>query len=72
MKWFSVKKYVPPASSLDNLLVRHFSIGTRTYRLEVAHYYENLWVDTAHLESLEDDNYIVTHFCIPDPIEIEE
>ena len=72
MKWYSVKNYKLPASSIDNILVRHLSSSTGTYRLEVANYYGNIWVDNVNLEPLEDDNYTVTHFCVPDPIEIEE
>lgn len=72
MKWYSVKKHKLPASSIDNMLVRYLSALSGEYRMEVAHYFENEWVDTVNLESLEVNGYTVTHFCIPDPIEIEE
>ena len=72
MKWMSVRKFRLPASSIDNVLVRIFSSASSHYRLQVLHYSDNYWVDTEDLEPIEDEFHMVTHFCIPDPLEIEE
>jgi hypothetical protein len=72
MKWYSVKKYRPAASFNDNILIRYFESFSKTYILEIAHYFENAWVDTTNLEPIEDDKDKVTHFCLIPPIEIED
>jgi len=39
--------------------------------LSLGEYGRNIWLDWDHKEPAEFADYKVTHFCIPDPIEIE-
>ncbi len=71
MKWYCVKKHKPYASNQDCFLVRTKSkIGL--FHLQIADYEDGMWVDKESYELIEVDDIEVTHFCIPDPIEIEE
>lgn len=64
VNWFSVKKYLPPMQVLCLVV-------TDENYLYLAH------LDTVHDVTVwthETDGFVrgVTHFCIPDPVEIEE
>ena len=66
MKWYSVKKYKPPAHC-TRCLVRTEGGG-----LYIA---ENVEMECGYeWEGSTSEVYIagVTHFCIPEPVEIEE
>lgn len=61
MKWLSVKKFKPPADMTVFVLIRMGNIRVAEYN------YENEgWVYKSEIA------LVFTHFCIPDPIEIEE
>ena len=66
MKWYSVKKYKPP--STDWVIARGRMDDDTFYNM--ARYYEDEDIWGFGLED-ENENMIVTHFCIPDPIEIK-
>lgn len=69
--WYSVKKYTPPASYHDYVLIR-VQWKSGAYRMEVAHYEENIWVDSVNREEIEDEDRTVTHFLFPPVVEICE
>ena len=52
-------------------LVRVGSKKSRSCYFTLAEY-DNGWVDWEDKEPIESDEFYITHFCIPDPIEIEE
>jgi hypothetical protein len=77
MKWYSVKKYKPYdertcfATCID---------GAGKMNLWLCCYDEddNEWylvddsLDKSNNDKLKDIDFKITHFCIPDPVEIEE
>lgn len=70
MKWYSVNKFIPPASYHDYVLVCVLdSTGCR--RLKISHYEDNVWTEVDDREPIESDRYKVTHFMMIDPIEID-
>lgn len=66
MKWYSVKKYKPPFCDMELFVYA----GGTTIKAECCGMSDGSFSFT----DVEDDLLIkdVTHFCIPDPIEIEE
>ncbi len=80
MKWKSIKKYLPPTGcdlfiralnkNIDFNYERYFS--ARAEDLNEIHLLENwdMCNEALHLD-IQLDRYEVTHFCIPDAIEIE-
>ena len=75
MKWLSVKKYHIPS---DMLLFVHYSnkITQNTF-ISVGEYKRHEWeiwekISEVCMSLDVRKNYEVTHFCIPDPVEIEE
>jgi hypothetical protein len=69
MKWYSVKKYVPPDDCKLFVITDYGDIWTCKYTAEHLDEYDGA------LFISDMDGMIVkgiTHFCIPDPIEIEE
>ncbi len=71
MKWFSTKKFTPPMSTMYKFIVRLHYTPINLYSIKVADFEDGIWVDE-NWELIEDENHKVTHFCMPDPIEIEE
>lgn len=73
MKWYSVKKFTPPIST-DCLI---FTENNYTFvgRLENK-YTPDKWLHDYHCDecdnSKHEEIYGVTHFCIIEPVEIEE
>ncbi len=77
MRWFSVDKYIPPACTY--VLIRAINDSYDRYYIAMI---ENLnrikelseWVfaNDQDFDSINFENYKVTHFCVLDPIEIEE
>lgn len=61
MKWYSVKKY-RPFIGMDVLATDGEFIYTASYTVS------KIWVDT----SIDEELGNVTHFCIPEPLEIED
>lgn len=68
MKWYSTKKH-KPVQYCSCLLLRLESTNGFWF-LTLGEYDSNNWMDWEHKEPVEFDDYKVTHFCIPDPIEI--
>lgn len=68
MKWLSVKKYKPPFF-YDSVLARLEGKNSESW-LAIGFFAEGSW-KAEEIEDLEESGK-VTHFCIPDPIEIEE
>jgi hypothetical protein len=68
MKWLSVKKYKPYFSARE-ILVRIENEDSHSY-LELGYFCDGKWQNNEK-NNLE-RNGKVTHFCIPDPIEIED
>lgn len=68
MKWYSIKKYIPCHTG-DLIIFRLKSgfvqTGIFDYQKEIGYHFNN---DDAGIFELQD----ITHFCIPDPIEIEK
>lgn len=62
MRWYSVKKYTP----IEGVQLVLFRDENGEPRLDIGHYLhgEFLYLDNIRIPG-------VTHFCIPDPIEIE-
>lgn len=65
MKWYSVKKY-KPAISEAMYIVRLTNGEIYIATLEGK---DHDWISN---DGKYFDSYSVTHFCIPDPVEIEE
>lgn len=65
MKWYSVKKYRPP---FDGSYICVWKNGISQLDL----YNGNWWFVNHNGEELKIHYDSVTHFCIPDPIELEE
>ncbi len=69
MKWYSVKKYIAPSNCQLFLMTDYGSIFTGKYTEEHDE------KTTAHLFVADMDDLVlsgITHFCVPDPIEIVE
>ena len=62
MKWYSVKKYKP------SLNIGTYFVITKDGQLWTADWYHNRWKS----DSEDEEICGVTHFCIPDPVEVEE
>jgi len=73
MKWYSIKKYRPPISTY--CLIFTENNYTEVARLESKEN-PNIWIKDYDCgkcqESAYEKIYGVSHFCIPDPVEIEE
>lgn len=70
MKWYSVKKYKPTLYIACTLLRLE---NTKGYSfLQLGEFDNRGWMDWENKEPIEFDDYRVTHFCIPDPIEIND
>lgn len=68
MRWYDVKKHEPVLTCCLALVrLKHIEDKNTYYVLAE---YDNGWKDWELKCNLEDDDYFVTHFCIPDPIEI--
>lgn len=76
MKWYSLKKYAPLLSA--ELLIRcveasgytRYFVCSAEYQDDL-HFLENWdYCNGAH-HDLDKTDYTVTHFCIPDPVELE-
>ena len=71
MEWYSVNKYKPHSSYGSNYLVRYTHPSNNFSSIEMATYDDNVWTNKDDYEPIEQDGFVVTHFCIPKPIEIE-
>jgi len=69
MKWYSVKKYHPVLEC--SLTLVRIKSSRDNYHFDLAEY-DGGWKDWVNKDFIEEDGYKVTHFCIPEPIEIEE
>jgi hypothetical protein len=69
MKWYSVRKHKPTQYCACLLLRLEAKNGC--WFLTLGEYDSNDFLDWDNKETVEFDDYKVTHFCIPDPIEIE-
>ncbi len=76
MKWYSVKKYKPPGT--DEVVVSVIDVNDDR-QLAIGSYAESFQEWTIMTPFVEDKNeqcgllgWEVTHFCIPDPIELGE
>jgi len=76
MKWYSVKKYKPPTdASCFGICID----GAGYTNIYIVCWKEDKksWEvvddskDSTKNDKMEDIDFIITHFCIPDPIEIE-
>lgn len=67
MKWYSVKKYVPPNPSGECLIAECDQVLAIARYVYVESRLNWEWVDQKGIPYGD-----VSHFCIPDPIEIEE
>jgi Bacterial RNA polymerase, alpha chain C terminal domain len=78
MKWYSTKKYKPPTS--QEVLIRIIVDEEETDLISMAWYWNNCWhwgedyvcYSDPDEKTTEIIGYKVTHFCILDPIELEE
>lgn len=70
MKWFSVKKHTPVLMCALTL-VRVQKNDAKFFYFDLAEF-DNGWRCWANKVIIEDGSYHVTHFCIPDPIPIED
>lgn len=77
MKWYSIKKYKP----YDNrTCIGACTDGAGHMNLWLCQYDEdkNAWylvddsLDSSKNDKLTDIDFAITHFCIPDPIPIED
>ena len=68
MQWYSVKKYIPSVKNCCYFV--HLNNG-EVFAAHIEEYVD----DQQHTWVAEDGTYFnethITHFCIPDPIEIE-
>ena len=79
MKWYSVKKYKPPNDEfLSPILVRTVSNEYNSVKIMLAEY-DGKWMDWENKDPIEEEtsehdgwNRTVTHFCMLEPVEIEE
>lgn len=72
MKWLSVKKYIPPEGSWLIVRLTHVD-GWETYMSAKSVRLENETILNWELfnSELDDSTYRITHFLIPDAVEIE-
>ncbi len=73
MKWYSVKKYKP----LQNCFLfinAKWPFNSNSSKLEVVYFEDGIFYEWNEDNSDYSDNItqFITHFCIPDPIEIDE
>jgi hypothetical protein len=78
MKWCSVKKYKPPNDEfLSPILVRTISNEYGSVKIMLAEY-DGKWMEWENKDPIEETsehdgwNRTVTHFCMLEPVEIEE
>lgn len=64
MKWYSVKKYRPPRSE--------YCFVVSGGEIALANYEVDSWSVYCPITNSYRELTDITHFCIPDPIEIEE
>lgn len=71
MKWYSVKKYIPPSGSWVICRIWHID-GWEEYT--TARFIQDYWDYGAFFnEEVEKKHaFEITHFCIPEPVEIED
>jgi hypothetical protein len=75
MKWYNIDNYKPPC---DKELLIRIESDTGEYDRYIIGICEDLntrhdaskW-KTADQDDIDINNYNVTHFCIPDPVEVE-
>jgi hypothetical protein len=67
MKWYSVKKYKP---SFEGWYIIRFIDKNKSIGVDNMHWNGKNWLDYDQDDHLFKE--IVTHFCIPAPVEIEE
>ncbi len=69
MRWYSVKKYIPPIkNTLYFVRVANgdiFVAKIESYNNDGRH----IWISD---DNMYFDDYQITHFCFPDPVEVEE
>jgi len=70
MKWYSTRKYKPTTLCCCTLL--RLANDKGFWFLSLGEYDNSGWMGWEHKEPIEFDDYKVTHFCMIDPIEIEE
>ena len=70
MKWYSVKKYKPVLLITCTLL--RVANDKGSWFLTLGEYDYAGWCDWESKELIEFDDFKITHFCTPDPVEIEE
>lgn len=72
MKWYSVKKYIPPYDSWIICRLQHKD-GWEEY-ITAKYISCKEWDYGVFSKTCEDkeNEFKITHFCIPDPIEIAE
>ena len=70
MKWYSVKKY-KPALEASLALLRIKKENSSYFYFDLGEW-DDGWKDWVNKEPIEEDGFIVTHFCIPDPIALDD
>lgn len=66
MRWYSVKKFNP-------LIGGEYIVTDGDFVYSATYSPGNVWIDSSKDDDEEESQLRrITHFCIPDPIEIEE
>jgi len=72
MEWLKIDKYALCTSNMQSVIVVIKNINMDIYLIEVADYEEGLWVRNKDGVAIEDKEHVVTHFCIPGSIKLDD
>jgi hypothetical protein len=73
MKWYSVKKYKPMTSTTCLIFTENnICYAARLESIDTP----DVWIHDYYCEDCQESSYEkiygVTHFCVPDPVEIDD
>lgn len=72
MKWYSVKKYLAPTETILIFRARHSDGSIAFAEVEASHDYSGSCFVEFHFDLYNKSFWSAAHFCIPDPVEIDE
>lgn len=68
MRWFSIKKYIP-------LIGGEYFVTDGDFIYVAKYHPGNEWIEATECSDCDDEDRVlgkISHFCMPDPIEIED
>ena len=70
MKWHNIKTHHPIDFAVHLVRLEKTLCGYSVSYMSLAQFQDG-WKDSKSNTDIEEDGYYVTHFCVPDPIEID-